>query len=312
MGRWGYSRVQAANELARMRIALGGRLRADTTRTIDDLLARIMPQGGAVAASRGTTGEQWATASLQRVTARMHHARAGSRVLRAQLADAHAAADARAGARVDAAVRATDTRLPRTMGRHGRTGQRAADRSRRVRHRRARRRRGPPRTPVGLSRRTPDRGRAHRTPRPGRRRRPALVAGVRADRARRLAVAPAARGRGGRRAAGAVLRGLPAHRPLRAGGDHGDRRPAAAPRRPAPRARAPRALRPAPHDALRRRDHPRRHRLARPGGGGDGGAVGGGIVVEPVVPVAGPARCRAAAAAAGRSTPGGRGRVGGG
>ena len=101
MGRWGYSRVQAANELARMRIALGGRLRADTTRTIDDLLARIMPQGGAVAASRGTTGEQWATASLQRVTARMHHARAGSRLLRAQLADAQAAAEARAGARVD-------------------------------------------------------------------------------------------------------------------------------------------------------------------------------------------------------------------
>jgi hypothetical protein len=101
MGRWGYSRVQAANELARMRIALGERLRADTTRTIDDLLARIMPPGGAAAASRGTTGEQWATASLQRVTARMHHARAGSRLLRAQLADAQAAAEARAEAKVE-------------------------------------------------------------------------------------------------------------------------------------------------------------------------------------------------------------------
>ncbi|NMO92968.1 DICT sensory domain-containing protein [Actinomycetospora sp. TBRC 11914] len=101
LGRWGYSRVQAANELARMRIALGERLRPDTRRTIDELLARIMPQGGAVAASRGTTGEQWATASLQRVTARMHHARAGSRLLRAQLADAQAAAEARAQAHLE-------------------------------------------------------------------------------------------------------------------------------------------------------------------------------------------------------------------
>lgn len=102
LGRWGYSRVQAANELARMRIALGERLRPDTRRTIDELLGRLMPPGGAVAASRGTAGEQWATASLQRVTARMHHARAGSRLLRAQLADAQAAAEARAGARVEA------------------------------------------------------------------------------------------------------------------------------------------------------------------------------------------------------------------
>lgn len=102
MGRWGYSRVQAANELARMRIALGARLRPDTVRTIDELLAQIMPPGGAAAASRGTTGEQWATASLARVTARMHHARAGSRLLRAQLADAQAAAEARAGAHVEA------------------------------------------------------------------------------------------------------------------------------------------------------------------------------------------------------------------
>jgi hypothetical protein len=101
MGRWGYSKVQAANELARMRIALGERLRADTRRAIDDLLARIMPTGGAAAASRGTAGEQWATASLQRVTARMHHARAGSRLLRAQLADAQAAAEARAEAKVE-------------------------------------------------------------------------------------------------------------------------------------------------------------------------------------------------------------------
>ncbi|HEY2224021.1 DICT sensory domain-containing protein [Actinomycetospora sp.] len=101
MGRWGYSKVQAANELARMRIALGDRLRADTTRAIDGLLARIMPPGGAAAASRGTAGEQWATASLQRMTARMHHARAGSRRLRAQLADAQAAAEARAEAKVE-------------------------------------------------------------------------------------------------------------------------------------------------------------------------------------------------------------------
>jgi hypothetical protein len=98
MGRWGYSRIQAANELARMRIALGSRLRPDTLRTIDELLGGIMPPGGATAASRGTTGEQWATASLARMTARMHHGSVGSRLLRAQLADAQAAAEARAGA----------------------------------------------------------------------------------------------------------------------------------------------------------------------------------------------------------------------
>ena len=100
-GRWGYSRVQAANELARLRIAVGDRLDPGTARTVDDLLRRVMSPGGSAAGSRGTTGEQWAGASLQRMTVRMQDARAGSRRLRAQLADAHAAAEARAGARTE-------------------------------------------------------------------------------------------------------------------------------------------------------------------------------------------------------------------
>ncbi|WP_084681773.1 DICT sensory domain-containing protein [Actinomycetospora chiangmaiensis] len=99
--RWGYSRVQAANELARLRIALGDRLDPDVVQVVDELLRRVMPLGGATAASRGTTGEQWATSSLRRMTARMQDARAGSRRLRAQLADAHAAAEARADARLE-------------------------------------------------------------------------------------------------------------------------------------------------------------------------------------------------------------------
>lgn len=100
-GRWGYSRVQAANELARLRIAVGDRLDPSAARTVDELLRRVMPPGGSAAGSRGTTGEQWAGASLQRMTVRMQDARAGSRRLRAQLADAHAAAEARADARTE-------------------------------------------------------------------------------------------------------------------------------------------------------------------------------------------------------------------
>lgn len=101
VGRWSYSRVQAGNELARMRAGLGERLGPALRQTIDELLTRVMPPGGAAASSRGTTGEQWATAAVHRMTARMQDARAGSRVLRAQLGDAHAAAEARAGANVE-------------------------------------------------------------------------------------------------------------------------------------------------------------------------------------------------------------------
>lgn len=100
-GRWGYSRVQAANELARMRVAIGARLETATAATIDGLLAGVMPAGGAAASSTGTDGEVWATLSLHRMVQRMQDAREGSRLLREQLADAHAAVSARAGAHVD-------------------------------------------------------------------------------------------------------------------------------------------------------------------------------------------------------------------
>ncbi|MHC1563228.1 DICT sensory domain-containing protein [Actinomycetospora sp. C-140] len=101
IGRWGWSRVQAANELARMRSALGTRLETAVGYTIDGLLARVMPAGGAAAASGGTDGERWATHALHRMVRRMQDAREGTRVLRAQLVDAHAAVAARSAAHVD-------------------------------------------------------------------------------------------------------------------------------------------------------------------------------------------------------------------
>lgn len=101
IGRWGWSRVQAANELARMRSALGPRLETAVGYTIDGLLAKVMPAGGAAAASGGTDGERWATHALHRMVQRMQDAREGTRVLRAQLVDAHAAVAARAAANVD-------------------------------------------------------------------------------------------------------------------------------------------------------------------------------------------------------------------
>ncbi|MEJ2886895.1 DICT sensory domain-containing protein [Actinomycetospora aeridis] len=101
IGRWGWSRVQAANELARMRSALGPRLDTAVGYTIDGLLARVMPAGGVAAASGGTDGERWATHALHRMVQRMQDAREGTRVLRAQLVDAHAAVAARTAATTD-------------------------------------------------------------------------------------------------------------------------------------------------------------------------------------------------------------------
>lgn len=102
-GRWGFSRAQAATELARLRFALGTRLDPEVLRTIDDLLARTMPAGGDAAGSAGTPGEMWATTSLYHMIDRMRDAHAGTRELREQIADAHAAAGARAAAGTDAA-----------------------------------------------------------------------------------------------------------------------------------------------------------------------------------------------------------------
>lgn len=101
VGRWGWSRVQAANELARLRSALGARLDTAVGHTVDALLAQVMPTGGTAAASAGTDGERWATHALHRMVRRMQDAREGSRVLRAQLVDAHAAVAARGAAHVD-------------------------------------------------------------------------------------------------------------------------------------------------------------------------------------------------------------------
>ena len=100
-GRWGYARTQAASELARLRLALGSRLPDDLVRRIDGLLARTMPTGAEAATSSGTPGETWATTSLHQLVDRMQTARAGNRRLREQLADAHEAMAARAGASVD-------------------------------------------------------------------------------------------------------------------------------------------------------------------------------------------------------------------
>ncbi|WP_433802808.1 DICT sensory domain-containing protein [Actinomycetospora sp. CA-084318] len=102
-GRWGFSRAQAATELARLRFALGTRLAPEVLRTVDDLLATTMPAGGDAAGSAGTPGEMWATTSLYHMIDRMRDAHAGTRELREQIADAHAAAGARAVAGTDAA-----------------------------------------------------------------------------------------------------------------------------------------------------------------------------------------------------------------
>lgn len=101
LGRWGYARVQAGNELARMRAALGSRLDPAVGTTIDRLLAHVMPAGGARAGSHGTDGEAWATISLHRMVQRMQDARAGTRILRAQLIDAHTVVSARAAAHTE-------------------------------------------------------------------------------------------------------------------------------------------------------------------------------------------------------------------
>jgi GGDEF domain-containing protein len=60
-----------------------------------------MPAGGAPAASSGTPGEMWATASLYHMLDDMLTARAGNQELREQLSDAQAAAAARTSASVD-------------------------------------------------------------------------------------------------------------------------------------------------------------------------------------------------------------------
>jgi len=60
-----------------------------------------MPSGGAAAASSGAPGETWATTSLHHMVDLMQNARAGTRRLREQLADAHAAAAARGAAAIE-------------------------------------------------------------------------------------------------------------------------------------------------------------------------------------------------------------------
>jgi DICT domain-containing protein len=102
-GRWGFSRTQAASELARLRFALGSRLEPALARTVDDLLARTMPTGGEQAGSAGSPGEMWATTSLYHMIDRMRDAHAGTRELRDQLADAHDAAGTSASVAPDAA-----------------------------------------------------------------------------------------------------------------------------------------------------------------------------------------------------------------
>lgn len=101
VGRWGFSRAQACTELARLRFSLGDRLDVVLRGTIDDLLAEHMPAGGDPAASAGTPGETWATTSLGHMMDGMLTARAGTRELREQLADAQQAAAARAAATTD-------------------------------------------------------------------------------------------------------------------------------------------------------------------------------------------------------------------
>ena len=78
-GRWGYAHAQAGAELARLRLALGGRLPEPLLRRIDGLLGETMAAGGEQAGSSGSPAEAWATASLAHMITRMQTAQAGSR-----------------------------------------------------------------------------------------------------------------------------------------------------------------------------------------------------------------------------------------
>ncbi|TCK26579.1 DICT sensory domain-containing protein [Pseudonocardia endophytica] len=99
--RWGFSRVQATVELARLRLVIGGRLPEDMVRTIDRLLGETMSAGADPASSAGTPQEVWATSAAFHLAERLVSARSGSARLRAQLGDAHAAAAARHAAGTD-------------------------------------------------------------------------------------------------------------------------------------------------------------------------------------------------------------------
>ncbi|MDQ4118471.1 MAG: hypothetical protein M3235_16135, partial [Actinomycetota bacterium] len=99
--RWGFSRVQATVELARLRLVLGERLPEAMVRTIDRLLGETMSAGADPAGSAGSAQEVWATSAAFHLAERLTSARSGSARLRAQLADAHAAAAARHAAGVD-------------------------------------------------------------------------------------------------------------------------------------------------------------------------------------------------------------------
>lgn len=98
-GRWGFSRVQAASELARLRAALGARLPLDTAAVIDATVSASLPAGGEQAA--GTGSEAFATACLGHLTARLHEASVATRGLTARLVDAERAVDAQARAGID-------------------------------------------------------------------------------------------------------------------------------------------------------------------------------------------------------------------
>lgn len=99
--RWGFSRVQATVELARLRLMLGERLPADMVRTIDRLLGETMSAGADPASSAGTPQEVWATSAAFHLAERLTSARTGGARLRSQLTDAHAAAAARHAAGLD-------------------------------------------------------------------------------------------------------------------------------------------------------------------------------------------------------------------
>ena len=99
--RWGFSRVQATVELARLRLVLGERLPEDMVRTIDRLLGETMSAGADPASSAGSPQEVWATSAAFHLAERLTSARSGSAQLWAQLTDANAAAAARHAAGVD-------------------------------------------------------------------------------------------------------------------------------------------------------------------------------------------------------------------
>ena len=90
--RWGFSRVQATVELARLRLVLGERLPDDMVRTIDRLVGETMSAGADPASSAGSPQEVWATSAAFHLAERLSSARSGSARLRAQLTDAHKAA----------------------------------------------------------------------------------------------------------------------------------------------------------------------------------------------------------------------------